>query len=70
MEFIPLSLGLSLGSLVSREYFMALVVRMSSRLLFYLAIFFSFFFYILVHDLRDAQWNRNRPKTNVNYVRI
>lgn len=54
MEFISLSLGLSLGSLVSREYFMALVVRMSSRLLFYLAIFFSFFFYILVHDLRDA----------------
>lgn len=50
MEFISLSLGLSLGSLVSREYFISLVVRLGRYLLFRCAISFSLFFYILVRD--------------------
>lgn len=46
MGFISLSLGLSLGSLVSREYSMSLVVRMSKHLLFSLLyIFLSFLLY-------------------------
>lgn len=56
MGFISLSLGLSLGSLVSREYLMSLVVRMSRHLLFRCSISFSLFFYILVRDPRGAQW--------------
>lgn len=45
MGFISLSLGLSLGSLVSREYLMSLVVRMGRHLLFRCSIYFSFLLY-------------------------
>lgn len=49
MGFISLNLGLSLGSLASRDYFMSLVVCMGRYLLSVCYIFlFSFIFYILV----------------------
>lgn len=55
MGFISLSLGLSLGSLVSREYLMSLVVRMGRHLLFRCSIsfslFFSFIFWCVIQEV-------------------